>query len=260
MRELYKPDLSLHLYRARVVSLGKKGDDRIKVRIMPYMADYPSTEDSYLPMYPMMFKGQVLTCFTEKDPNKQTNEPDWVFVAATEDFTVGYVVGLANQFYTCSSDTKYLDSYGYDYIQSFISSRGLDTSHINYDELVIEKWCSYDGGSPENGQGGFVEMYNYRTGEKYIINSSGTCFIMQFDKIYMRVGSPSGTKTTGTDTQKFSQIQITADEISFKSDLFNVDAKKVVLGHHGLNVVGTTGSMGASMEGVDFNPVTTIQL
>jgi hypothetical protein len=51
-----------------------------------------------------------------------------------------------------------------------------------------------------------------------------------------------------------------AKQIEFKTELFNVDAKKVVLGHHGLSVVGTTGSLGVSMEGVDFNPVSSITI
>lgn len=253
MRELYKPSMELKIYRARVHDVGKEGDDRLQVRIMPYMADYSDLENDNLPRYPYMFKGQVLTCFTELNPDKATGQPDWVFVAATEDFTVGYVMGLANQFYTCNS-TPFLDSYGYKKVQNFISSRGLDTNAVNYDEMVIEKWITTS--SPNDLTGGMVEMYNYKTGEKYIILTSGTCFIMQYDKIYMRVGNPSGSKSPTTEA--FSQIQIDAHQIEFKTELFNVDAKNVVLGHHGLNIVGTTGSLGVSMEGVDFNPITSI--
>lgn len=254
MRELYKPNLELKLYRARVHDVGKEGDDRLQVRIMPYMADYPDLESDNLPRYPSMFKGQVINCYTELNPNKDTNMPDWVFVAATEDFTVGYIIGLANQFYTCNN-TPYLDSYGYKKIQNFISSRGLDTNYVNYDEMVIEKWIT---NTNNREGGGMVEMYNYKTGEKYYINTSGTCFIIQYDKIYMRVGNPSGSAQATTES--FSQIQMDAHQIEFKTELFNVDAKKVILGHHGLNVIGTTGSSGVSMEGVDLNPVTSITI
>lgn len=254
MRELYKPSLELKLYRARVHDVGKENDDRLQVRIMPFMADYPETDSENLPRYPMMFKGQVLQCYTELNPDKGTGLPDWVFVAATEDFTVGYVIGLANQFYGCNN-THFVDSYGYKKIQNFISSRGLDTSAVNYDEMVIEKWITNNSNNP---QGGMVEMYNYKTGEKYYINTSGTCFIIQFDKIYMRVGNPSGSASPSVES--FSQIQMDARQIEFKTELFNVDAKKVVLGHHGLSVVGTTGSLGVSMEGVDFNPVSSITI
>jgi hypothetical protein len=121
--------------------------------------------------------------------------------------------------------------------------------------MVIEKWITNDSNNPK---GGMVEMYNYKTGEKYYINTSGTCFIIQFDKIYMRVGNPSGSASASTES--FSQIQMDAKQIEFKTELFNVDAKKVILGHHGLSVVGTTGSLGVSMEGVDFNPVSSITI
>lgn len=256
MREIHQPDMGLHIYRARVHALGDVNDDRLQVRIMPYMADYPDTESDNLPRYPCMFKGTVINCFTELNPNKDTGLPDWVFVAATEDFTVGYVIGVANQFYT-SNDTPYVDSYGYKYIQNFISSRGLDTSFVNYDEMVVEKWITTQ-------DGGMIEMYNYKTGEKYLINSSGTCIIMQFDRIYMRVGNPTGIDNNGlkkiSTSGKFSQIEMTATSIDFKTDLFNVDAKNVVLGHHGLSVVGTTAGTAISVEGVDFNPIETITI
>ena len=251
MRQLYKPNLDLHFYRARVHDVGKVGDDRLQVRIMPFMADYPDTDVDNLPRYPCMFQGTVINCFTELDPNPDTGMPDWVFVAATEDFTVGYVIGVANQFYACNN-TSFVDSYGYKYVQNFISSRGLDTNYVNYDEMVVEKWIT-------TKYGGMVEMYNYKTGEKYLINTSGTCIIMQFDRIYMRVGNPSGTASTSS-SEKFSLMEMTSGEISFKTDLFNVDAKNVVLGHHGLNVVGTTASTGISVEGVDFNPNTKITI
>lgn len=250
MRELYTPNLDLKIYRARVHDVCKVGDDRLQVRIMPHMADFPSVDDDNLPKYPFMFKGQVITCYTELNPDKDGNA-DWVFVAATDDFTVGYIIGLANQFYT-SGKSPFVDSYGYKYVQNFISSRGLDTTYVNYEEMVVEKWLTTD-------KGGMVEMYNYRTGEKYLINSSGTCIIMQFDKIYMRVGNPSGMTNTSSN-ETFSQIEMTGGEVSIKTKLFNVDAEKVILGHHGLSVVGTTGSLGVSMEGVDFNPVSNITI
>ena len=72
MRELHKPSLELKLYRARVHDVGKENDDRLQVRIMPFMADYPETDSENLPRYPMMFKGQVLQCYTELNPDKVT--------------------------------------------------------------------------------------------------------------------------------------------------------------------------------------------
>jgi hypothetical protein len=254
MREMYKPNLELKIYRARVHDVGSVGDDRLQVRIMPYMADYSELEDENLPRYPCMFKGQVLSCYTELNPDKKTNLPDWVFVAATEDFTVGYVIGLANQFYTCNN-TPFLDSYGYTNIQNFISSRGLDTYAVNYDEMVVEKWISNKNSQPI---GGMVEMYNYRTGEKYIILTSGTCLIMQYNNIYMRVGNPSGTENGKTES--FSEFVMNNNKIEFKTDLFNVDAKNVVLGQHQLNLLATGATSKVSLNGMEVEPIKTIKV
>lgn len=253
MREYNLPDLDLHIYRARIYDLGSYGDDRLQVRILPKMADYKGSDLENLPRYPCMFKGTVINGWSEKNPNPDTKLPDTVFVAATEDFTVGYVLGVANMFYTCAS-TPFLDSYGYSYIENFISSRGLDTSYVNYEDMVVEKWVSTNSGSEV---GGYVEMYNFKTGDKYIINASGTCFIMQSDRIYMRVGSPSGMKSAAN--KQFSTLEMTNSSINLKTSTFDVDAKKIVLGHHGLNLLATSVSSAAvSAEGMDLNPITTV--
>lgn len=248
MREFDKSNLDLKVYRARVHDVGKETDDRIQVRIIPDMVDYPNTDDDNLPRYPMFIRGQVLTCYTELNPNPKTTQPDMVFVFATSDFTVGYVIGLANMFYTSNPSTPYQDSYGYSYIEDFISTKGLDTTYINYDGIVVDNWY-------QTNDGGMIQMHNYKSGDWYLLNSSGTCLIVHQKGIYIRVGNP---KHEDGVSNPYSQVEVSEDSVTIKTEIFNVDAKKVVLGHRGLNMLGSIASSSWGTEGCDIHPITSV--
>jgi len=228
MRDYSPPSTDLKLYKARIYSCGKDGDDRVQVRVLPYMADYETSECGDLPRYPALFKGQVITGYSELEPNPKTNMADEVFIVATSDWTVGYVLGLANKFHDCSA-TPYPESYGFLNVQNYLSTRGLDA--IDYEDIYVDMWNN-------TKDGGFLIMHNFKKGDVYIINASGTCFVMQADKIYLRVGSPNGT-SEGGNNNAFSTATITNTAISFKTKLFDVDAENVVLGHHGLKLLAT---------------------
>lgn len=249
MRDYEKPSMDLRLYKARIYENGKDGDDRIQVRIIPYMIEYEGSECGDLPRYPALLKGQVFNGYTEQNPNPQTKKADEVFVLATNDFTVGYVVGFANMFYNCSS-TPYQDSYGFMNIQSYLSTRGLNA--IEYEDLVVDNWLSTD-------EGGYIEFHNFKTGDKYIINASGNCVAILADKIYMRAGSPNGTKNGGSDNP-FSTFTMTNTDISFKSKNFSIDSEHISLGHSGHYVLGTLTSLPASYNGVTLQPIKNVTI
>lgn len=244
MREYEKPSMELKLYRARIYDNGKDGDDRIQVRIIPYMIDYEDSECGDLPRYPALFKGHVFNGYTERNPNPLTKKADEVFVLSTNDWTYGYVVGYANMFYNCSS-TPYQDSYGFMNIQSYLSTRGLDA--IDYDSIVVDNWLNTD-------EGGYIEFHNFKTGDKYIINASGNCFAILSDRIYIRAGSPNGTKNGGNGNP-FSTIAMTNTDVTIKTKNFSIDAEKVSLGKHGHYLLGTVSSLSTAYNGVNLQPI-----
>ena len=249
MRDYEKPSMDLKVYRARIYDCGKDGDDRIQVRIIPYMIEYEDSETGDLPRYPTLFKGNVINGYTEQNPNPQTKQADEVFVLATSDFTVGYVIGLANMFFNCSS-IPYQDSYGFLSVQSYLSARGLHA--IEYEDLVVDNWISTD-------EGGYIEFHNFKTGDKYIINSSGNCLAVLADKIYMRAGNPNGTKNGGNDNP-FSTMTMTNDSINFKTKNFDITAEKIALGHSGLNVLATVNSQAAAYNGLNLQPMKNVTI
>lgn len=232
----------LYVYKAKIYDNCRDGDDRLQVRILPYMAAIPDTDLVNLPRYPPFFKGQVIRGFTEKDDG--VDKASLVFVIANSDFTFGYVMGLANSFPGPAKDDLFLESYNFSRIKSFLTQRGINTSSFNYKDIVVQTLTNSD-------QGGLIEMYNFRTGEKFIVNKSGTCIVMNQNKIYLRVGSPAETGSSPT----FSKIEMTPADISMKANLINIDGKMIKLGSHGNFLAGFGGILPVSVDGQIIQPI-----
>jgi hypothetical protein len=244
MQQYYKPVEGLIIKRARIYDRCGVNDDRLQVRVMPDQALIK--ESKYLPCYPCIFKGQVLNGITEKEDKEKATE---VIVACTEDKTYGFVICLANVFHSFDKNEKFSESYGFNYLRQFLNARGLD--NIKYSDMVVQNWVF------DENQGGYVEMYNYKNGNKYIINSSGTCFVMKQDEIYIRCGSPSEGKSgpkKGIFTKKspFSEIRITPTMIYMKTAKFEVDAQTKIFGHSGQNICKTFGVSALAVEGANI--------
>lgn len=241
MREYYNQNEGLFLKRARIYDRCGANDDRLQVRVMPEQASI--SESELLPCFPCLFKGQVLNGVTEKENKENATE---VMVISNEDNTYGFVLCLANVFHSYYKPTKYTESYGFDYIKQFLGTRGLGA--IKYEDFVVTNWVMSE-------QGGLCQMYNYKTGELYTLNSSGTCIVMKQDELYLRCGSPSegasGKKAliSGFKKREFSEIVLTPDKVSIKTNVFEVNAKKRIWGHGGQNVVRTFGSSALGVEG-----------
>ena len=125
----------LHIYKAKIYDNCKEGDDRIQVRVLPYMALIPDSDLEHLPKYPPFFKGQVIRGFTEKDDGP--DKASLVFILANTDFTFGYVMGLANDFPGPGKDDVLLDSYNFSRLKAFLTQRGIDTSTFNYNHIIV---------------------------------------------------------------------------------------------------------------------------
>jgi hypothetical protein len=249
----------LHIYRARVYKRGTSGDDRLQVRILPLQADITDSKElNNLPKFPPLIKGQVFNCRQECSSNlKYKNgqdidgkeNADYVCVVANSDWTFGYVLGLENQFYGYMGN-NYLDSWGFTYMRDYINNRGLGDEDLQYEYLVVQAMSS----TPD---GGFCEFYNWKNGNKYIINRAGSCIMILQDKVYIRAGSPgvNGAKNP------FSAIEMTGSKIVVKTPCFDVTADNVILGHHNQYLLSTACSkMPVSAEGINLQPITAIMV
>jgi len=251
--DFIKPDMDLHFHRARVYKRGKFGDDRLQVRILPQMADIPQDELENLPKFPCLFKNMVLNCRQEATSSEKystTGNPvdgkdnaDYVCVLCNKDYTFGYVVCLENAFYDYMT-TPHKDSWGFSSIKDYINNRGMGDSALDYDNLVVQAM-------PSTEDGGMVEFYNWKNGNKYIINRSGACIMVLQDKVYIRAGSPgkNGKKNP------FSAIEMSGSKIVIKTKLLDINSEKIILGHHGQYLLGTAVSSPFAAEGRNFYPV-----
>ena len=241
-----------HIYKAKIFKVLGPQDDRLQVRILPYMMAIPKEDQENLPRYPPFIKGQVITGLSEEEDGPDKAEEVWVI--AVPDFTLGFILGKANLFGKNTKANWEPDKGGggpsYDYgskdgIKAFLRRCRSIGDDMDYNHMIVRNWVA----SP---QGGHIEMYNYLNGDWYLANFSGTTLCVLQKKIYIRVGSP------GNPGQKvdYTSIEVTADKCFIKTPKFELDAKVTVLGRHGVNAVGCNSPLPVGVEGSSFVPIT----
>lgn len=229
----------LHIYKARIVDAMNPGDDRLEVRIIPHMVGLP--EGDPLPKYPPFFKGQVISGKSEK--RDQATQADYVWVAATTDFTVGFVIGLANVYER--PGTKYSNSYNYNDLIVGLQEKGALPEYVKYQDLYVQYWH-------EN----YIEMVNSRTGDKYIIQSTGNMIILEKNQIYLRVGDGKGARANPPEKpNRFSAIRITRDELSIVSPHIRLRGEMISVGEAGLYLAAIASSIDLSVQGATIHPI-----
>src|SRR5574344_744064 len=217
----------LRVYLASIYKTLGPNDDRLQLRILPYMIDIPDNELDNLPKFPAFSKSQVINGYTEYNDGK--DKADRVYVLCTPDFSYGYVLSLATEF-EGNTKSRFSGSYNFKDIKRYLAQRQCLPTDFEYKDIEVVV------NSRENKTGGITILYNFRTGDYFIINNTGTIFTIQKDHIYMRVGSPSNPPEGKTN---FSAIDITADEINFTTPTFNVNSPNIILGHHNLYLCAT---------------------
>ncbi len=228
---------NLQLYRARVYKKMEPGDDRLQVRIMPQMADLPNP-DRFLPKFPPFFQGQVITGKTEVNVGQLA---DFVWVAALPDFTVGYVLGLANGYGRAYEVLQ--NSLNFTSVLQGLINRGIASGDLDYKNIqVLHRSQNH------------LDMVDTVFGDRFTMLSNGTIFALTRNQIYMRVGTPDTGRTD------FSAIRISREEINLATPTFRVKATNIVLGNKGLNVLATPTDFAHAVEGTSHVPQTAIRV
>jgi len=226
---------NLQLYRARIYKKMPPGDDRLQIRVMPFLADLPNP-DRFLPKWPPFFQGQVITGKTEADVGQLA---DYVWVAALPDFSVGYVMGLATGYGRAYE--VFQDSINFTSVLQGLINRGVASSDLRYENIqVLHRSANH------------LDMVDTVTGDRFTLLSNGTVFSVLRNQIYMRVGTPDSGRTD------FSAIRISREEISFATPTFRVKSANIVLGDKGLNVLATPTDFATTVEGTSHVPQTGI--
>ena len=236
----------LHIYRARIVNKPDPGDDRLQIRVMPHMADVQETD--LLPYYPPFFAGQVIVGKNENLDGAPSAALVWV--AALPDFSMGFVMGLANDYESTGAAAKFTKSYNYKAVVQGLAGRGLLPSYIDYRNLYVQYWTD-----------NYLEMVDFRHGDKYIIQSNGNMIIMSMARIYMQVGSGAAADSSvnpNGSAPAYSSISLSRESIDMVTPILNIKAGQIKMGNQGLNLVGATATVPIFVEGITLQPQTHI--
>src|SRR5574344_639422 len=245
-RVSYSYSDELRIYKANIYRILGSGDDRLQVRILPYMMDIPNDELDNLPKYPPFIRGRMIVGNSEIIDGK--DKADRVYVVCTPDFGFGFILGVANEF-EGNTQSKFTGSYNYHNLSSFLSQRGAKPSDFDYENIDVE---INDQG---DGTGGIMEFHNRKTGDFFLVNTSGTFFTVQRDQLIMRVGSPP--ELPG-GSNIFSQIKMTSTNVEVSTKVFDVSATIIILGHHGTYHLSTNSLVPFVLNGLVLMPIQTL--
>jgi hypothetical protein len=246
----------LYFYRGRIYNHCGPNDDRLQVRIMPHLAAVPDNEVENLPCYPSFFKGEVIQGLSEVENGKE--RADFVGVIATPDLQFGYVLGLMNDMQGVGKKERHINNYnlnGKGGLKDFLARRGLLPSSFEYKDIVMTR-CVNEMDEDDQALGGQFELYNKKTGDYFIILSSGTMFTLQTGRACLRVGSPG---QTASQKVPFSKILLEPGKLSFEAPTIEFNYKSLILGKHGKHPLSTLGSYSSiAWDGMDIGAIDNI--
>lgn len=235
-------DCDLHIYKARIYDNVKRGDDRLQVRILPFMANLTSGEEDLLPKYPSLIRGKVIRGYTEKEDG--ADKASIVFVVANIDFTVGYVIDLVNNFIN-AYDGALENSWQFQTVKQALTHGNALPDDFQYENIAVDL-CT-----PSSN---FIEFHDIVNGGKWWMTSTGDILSIAPHKVFMMARTGSGTG------EQMSKVEVTPNKVNIITNTFNVNAKNVILGHHGMYPMGSIAQVPVSCEGVNLSPLTNIQL
>lgn len=241
----------LYFRRASLYSNSTLNKDKLKVRILPDMVGLDKKE---LPFYGMFNSTELIHGLAEEDTyDYQKSTKLWVL--CTSDYKSGFIFSEDNSDNDISSNKSSI-SWPFKSFYTHVSRMGLNTNSFNYKELKViytntpyYNMFSVSGVTEKKSikTAGMIDVTNTRTGERWIMLSSGTCIAIMQDGLHFRVGSPS---LDGRST-----IDITPNEIYIKSKNIVLDAEHTSLGRHGMNVAGFQGCIPVAVDGQSIVPL-----
>lgn len=237
----------LHFYKARIYANCKNGDDRLQVRILPFMAKIEETNN--LPKYPPFVRGKVIRGFTEKDDGKE--KASLIYVLATSDFTFGYVLDTVNNFAGALKGA--LDnSWSYKTVKALVQRAGAipkdadGAASFKYENICVDI---------NNENATYLEFHDMQNGAKFFMTCKGDILTIQPSRIYMCARSGPGTD------DKASYMEVRPTSITFVTDTFDISkAKNIILGHHGMKLVGTVMDGSVAVDGFNMTSMKNIQV
>jgi len=246
----------LIIRKAKIYKIMGPKDDRLQVMPIPEFMGINDEELDNLPIYPMFFKGEVITGEAiKKDPNSRSTptkddiqKADCVWCMCTRDFSVGYIFAGCNDYGSAKKDVAYKNSYDWNSIKNFLHQRQALPEDFDYKNLIVTSFTSSS-----------ISCYNRVSGDWILMNSSGSILTVQQKKIYMCVGSPPNPISSGP--VGFSFISMTPDKMELSSPNIELNYTDLFLGKNNMSL-GALLTQGPVIgrNGVSVVPVPTIHV
>lgn len=196
--------MSYGFYLAEVASVANTKDNRLGVRILPQMGNRTTIPDSKCPVWPSFFKDELYT----------GKKGDLVWVICDDEFSMGYVFGLAN--YNTYPDI--VDNNG----SSSVFEKSLDGIDLSIpSELrsaiseasisVLGVTLSLDNVKVTYWDSNCIHYIERRTGGKVIAFKSGTLYIFRQNEFVIKIGK----SVLRLDAKSLSAV---SDSILMQSD------------------------------------------
>lgn len=170
------------LYIAKVVGVGD--DDRLQVRVLPHMGNSNDIPDEQCPRWSSFFRERLFS------GTAASNE--YVWVICNEEFTAGYVLGLANYTTYIGDDSSYKEKAIPSDLKDIASNAlvSLQAEKLNFNNIDVTFWNADSIHFVERSSGGSIiafrngSLYVARPDEfiialpnsKFIMNSNGISF------------------------------------------------------------------------------------
>ena len=209
----------LHFYKARIYrNSDTPGDDRLQVRILPYMEDILEPELMNLPWFPSLDNHKVIRGLPEMLVGEE--EAGMVLVLANSDFTIGWVVCPLNSFPDSYDKLEY--NWEYKEVKELLGKMGITGKNFNYEYLEVNQY--YKGVNagefpldPTETGGMYFEITNILNGNKVFLNSNLSCIGLIGNKVMLC--SRAGTE----DNMPQSKITIEPGQITLRSRQITLD-------------------------------------
>lgn len=178
--------MSYGIHIAQVVGAANSGDDRLQVRVLPQMQNASTLPDSQCPKWSYFFRDEFYTGTGAAN--------DYVWVICNDDFSVGYILGIANYTTYTSEETLYKQkSIPSDLINTMKDSIAtLRGEQYSFKNLKVTFWNEDSVHLIERGTGGSIIAF--RNGTFYMMRPSEFVISIGDTKLTM---NRSGISLTG---------------------------------------------------------------
>lgn len=245
----------LHFYLATLYDIISDTDSRLKVRIIPEMAHYE--DDSMLPCFPPLFKNTTLNGKSEVKDG--LNNAETYIVLSNSDWTFGWVICKANLFSLNNESEKIeFQSPNYKIVENNIKACKFEgvTPDYDFDNLVVQTLVFEDANQDKNytSGGGMIEFYNFRTGDKFIFNASGSGMCVTSWGVKLFAGKQTGSDIPANQTaeDKHSSITLMPADCKVNVERFEVNAHQIIFGHGNRKILASSSTQPLYAEGKDI--------